>query len=444
MLQMSVARVTGRLAQYRVVLSTLAKSILDTRSRLDLLLLSSLVFAATSLAIWAQIQFPDALYSHDFNDVWFDADPPRVAENLLAFNTDHQRTSVHPIFSLAVYPIVKVLKSFGLDPLLVMKGMVVCLSGLTVATIYIGLRALTNSAVAAALFSAVFVASATHIYWFSLVETYSFAALSIAVMLVVMTRPYPLPESAWIFASAFTLAITVTNWMLGLAATFFCQPFRRFLRISLITLATVMVLALIQLAIFPTAKLFFLPNSMLGETKYTSVARPDWTPIPSVRSFFLTSAVAPPSVKVRLDGAVILSNQHVSFGQMGPAGWIALTSWISLLLFACWAVCRQSTHPNVARAILAFLAGQMALHLVYGDITFLYAGNFFPALVCFAAFGFFTPYRWLVYVSAIVFILFGGFNNIQQFSKSIASAREIVQACQTNRKGPCADGKSLF
>ena len=32
-------------------------------------------------------------------------------------------------------------------------------------------------------------------------------------------------------------------------------------------------------------------------------------------------------------------------------------------------------------AVIAYVAFQLALQSVYGEITFLYAGNFFPALV---------------------------------------------------------------
>jgi len=95
-------------------------------------------------------------------------------------------------------------------------------------------------------------------------------------------------------------------------------------------------------------------------------------------------------------------------------------------------------------ALLLFMAGQLVLHLVYGNITFLYSADFLPVLVCFSAFGTFTPYRNWSYAAAILFVLFAGFNNLQQFHRAVAMGTEIVKTCETNRKGPCSKDRPLW
>ena len=89
---------------------------------------------------------------------------------------------------------------------------------------------------------------------------------------------------------------------------------------------------------------------------------------------------------------------------------------------------------RVFLALMTFVLGQVALHLVYGDVTFLYSLHFFPPLLGIAAFGWFSPIRMLSFSAALIFLVAGGLSNLHQFRV----ATEMVQTLIGN--SPPADG----
>ncbi len=87
------------------------------------------------------------------------------------------------------------------------------------------------------------------------------------------------------------------------------------------------------------------------------------------------------------------------------------------------------------------------MYVIYGEITFLYAGNFFPALMLLTAFGWFTPVRTAVLGTALAFTLFAGINNHVEFQRAVRMSSAIaahlaatgealcVPTCDTGRRG---------
>jgi hypothetical protein len=62
-------------------------------------------------------------------------------------------------------------------------------------------------------------------------------------------------------------------------------------------------------------------------------------------------------------------------------GIVALSSWIALLATGIWALLAVESLKRFRLVLGLPLAGQLALHLVYGNETFLYVLDFMPALV---------------------------------------------------------------
>jgi hypothetical protein len=97
-----------------------------------------------------------------------------------------------------------------------------------------------------------------------------------------------------------------------------------------------------------------------------------------------------------------------------------------LLGAGIWGAWRDRTRWAVAIPIAAYLVFQLAVYSVYGEITFLYAGNFFPALMLLTAFGWFTPLRNVVLGTALVFVIFAGINNQVEFQRAARMSNEIA------------------
>ena len=104
----------------------------------------------------------------------------------------------------------------------------------------------------------------------------------------------------------------------------------------------------------------------------------------------------------------------------------AIICWLFMLVMGLWGAWRDTARRAVSMAVIAYVAFQLALHSVYGEITFLYAGNFFPALVMLAAFGWYTPARHWVLSATVGFIIFAGINNHAQFVTAVRLANEIA------------------
>jgi hypothetical protein len=80
------------------------------RHLLDAMIAVILAMLAGLGAFHGQGRVDPLLLSVDGWDVWFDADPPHVYDNLINRRSDHVRTKDHPLFTLLTYPVVKVIR----------------------------------------------------------------------------------------------------------------------------------------------------------------------------------------------------------------------------------------------------------------------------------------------------------------------------------------------
>ena len=305
-------------------------------------------------------------------------------------------------------------------------------AGSSAALFYLALRHLTLPVHAAAIFTAVFISSTTFIYWFSVVETYAFAALSICLMLAVLSRARTTPAIVWVLASAFTLSITVTNWSMGLAAAFFRLPFLRFISVSAAALGLVIALALVQSVVFPTSKLFFSPGAVSDEWKFTQIAqersgKDPWDPLDNLQSFLIYGAVAPGHMRARHYPVDAITNVGLSLSDVVKARGLPIALWLSLLIAGAWGIVNNRKLWPVGGALGAFIAGQAALHSFYGEVTFLYSAHFFPALVAVAACACFAPARRLWLAVALLLLVVGGAGNIQQFRAAAGDVNAVLR-----------------
>ncbi len=414
------------------------KQILSRHTRLTRTDISlCLVFGVIGLmvALWGMSAASHAPGLYTYMSVYLEADVARVADNLVTTGGNHQRTAVHPIASLLLTPIGLTLKSLGLSPVDAARTMVLACAAINAALLCAILRLLGLPQIAVSVFSMLFIVSASFMFWNAVVEIYPFASLSLLLALLLMVHARPVKAAWWSIVSALTLGFTITNWATGLITSAVRLDLKRFLTVTSAALGIVVVLSIIQHMLFAQAAYFFNPIPLLRESAFVQpvmeqkgVYKEGWRPLSNLRSIFVTTVVAMPA-DVEMHGAmkpqVVTTNQDTGFpkGEISPV--FAVMAWLILLGGGIWgAVIRRELRP-VSIGLGGILLFNSLLHLVYGEVTFLYSAHFLPPLIMIAAFSWFTPARWLALGLAIVVIVCGGINNSHRLEDTIRSVNCI-------------------
>lgn len=361
-------------------------------------------------------------------DFWFQADIERVHYNMIDVASDHFRTNVHPLFSLMGYystQAVHKIFNLSLETHLAhaVRGVIALIASLWMASFYVLLRLLSLKRVDAILFVVLAGVSSSSLFWFSVPETFSFGSLAIlSALIVAAVAQYRNVAESWFVATGVvTLGTTLTNWMAGLIVAFINLDWWKAVRVTVVTLLIVTLLWLLEKELFPSAE-FFIGNS--GETSYMfrEEAGGLWR---KLVAFFSFSMVMPDiELVVRTPNSPewkIFSIQHALPWSGSLLGGVAVLSWFVLLCTGLWNLFIGSLSVRMRLSIGLILLGQLSLHLVYGEETFLYALHYLPLLVVVAALGALSRFRRIVLFFVVVLICTAGTNNILQFHKAQAT-----------------------
>jgi hypothetical protein len=401
----------------------------------DLFVVTGLALGAGLLALWCQDTLGSEIYAKRFFDLWFSADQPRVLGNLVDPAYWDHRSYIHPLFKLAFYPLTKLLISTGLDSIRAAQTLVAASVSLAVPLFYAGLRGMRLPIAAALLFSACLFAGAALLHWAALTETYPFAFFSLSAMFAILTCTRS--KVLFLLGSLFTLTVTITNWSFGIAAAFFKLRFRSFLVVVGLTFFIAIALGYFQHAAFKDAKLlmFFNPANLSLESQWTQPALEksgmlQWDPIANMRSLLIYSAVAPPPEQINRSDSWhqyrAVDNQSVPLTRFGPLSAAAAVAWSVMVIVGVWGGIGYQPGRREFLALTTFVLGQMALHLIYGDVVFLYSLHVFPVLLAIAAFGWFSPARLVSIGAALVFLIAAGLSNYHQFRAATEMAKAII------------------
>jgi len=381
----------------------------------------ALVAAFSSFAATARL---DPVLLHPATeDVWFQSDIPRVYESMTRRDGDYYRSSsVHPLFALATLPPVSALwKGLGLEAITAVRIVLAIVAALWVVAFLVILRLAGLPKLDATLFTLVAIVSAAAVFWFSVPETYPFGSLSILFALAVVAagQRVALKERWYVVASIASFGFTVTNWMVGIAASFVSLRWKRAVTMTVNAFLIATFLWLVQRHFVPGADSFLNPYL---EKKYLLTADAGG-PAVVLRSFFFHGVVMPAIEtieRINPPGWPIMSVQHSSVWGGGTLAFIASTAWLALLLLGAWAFAVARENLNLRMVIGAVLIGQLVLHLLYGEETFLYSLHFAPLLVLVGAFATTTCMRPIALALAVVLIGCGGANNIMRLFEATA------------------------
>jgi hypothetical protein len=244
-------------------------------------------------------------------------------------------------------------------------------------------------------------------------------------MLAVLMTPTPVPLIGWILASALTLSVTVTNWMIGLSSAYFRLPLHRFLAVSIGALCLVALLTLAQRTLFPHSASFFSANAITDEWQWTQVAQGNWTPVDNLHSFFLYSIVSPGHAPAH-DPPGGITNNGLAWQAFTPIAPAAVL-WFVLQAAGVWGFVANRALWPVGAALATFILGQALLHSVYGEITFTYAAHFTPALVALAAGAYFAPSRKIWLVAAALLVVLNSYGNLRRFVEASTAVNATLE-----------------
>ena len=294
--------------------------------------------------------------------------------------------------------------------------------------------------------AAAFVTSAAFLNWFGIVETYATSSFFAIAAIYLFTRKPVATPLATILASALTLSGVITNWSLGVALTATRWPLSRFLRYSLITLVLCVVLSATQHRIFPQAGEFYHRYSIEGEEAYVGTSElqgahsgPERL-LARVRGVVITAAVAPEPYFEKLAGSgkTVLNNQYAPLASYGAWGLAAVAAWLALLALSALTLIAERRITPTILAISGFLLGQVALHLLYGDITFLYAADFFVVMMVFACQGGRGRWQGLHTAMLACFIISAAVANTHVLRQTTDMAGKAVALAATAKAKPTA------
>jgi hypothetical protein len=353
------------------------------------------------------------------NDVWFEADLPTVADTVLHRWSVQSRNARHPLFPLLATGSAYGLRAVGLTD----RAILALLSAMAAAA-WVGLffsiaRSITTRQSDAIVFTLLACSTSSAMFWLAVPETYTLGSVTLLVPLALtaVDAERRMPEAAYVAASAVSMSVTSTNWMCGILAAAARWPWRRSLQITINAVFVVGVIWAVQRIIFPTAPFFF---GYSNEGRFVLPAA-SGGPGPVLRALLFHTIVMP-----RIDlvpepkWGTVMSVQRSPIASSGAWGVAATIAWAALVASTLWGLASSRGNPRVRFVLFATLAGQLLLHLVYGEETFLYAIHVAPLLVLTAALGSASRWRRVILALAIALACTAAMNNAVQLGTALS------------------------
>jgi hypothetical protein len=330
----------------------------------------------------------------DVDDIFFDSDTLLWRMRFTTENyRDYYWRSVHPFVLIIIRPLISLLALLLKGDTLHAAFVLVALTGaLCVFLAWYFVKYITGNPLYALLIACLLGASASHLVFSSLIETYIFLAALMLAFLVLLLKDKPLFALA--MAGMLSFGITITNFFqTAIAFILMKKDFKQWFKYGLIVGVFVIPLTLLSNIIYPESQpYFFVPSSLTTEVDNVfvpTIARG----VAILRVMFLHSIVAPdplileeeiPFLKVWIFKAnpMQLSEYNTWFDTVLAFAWLGLLLAGGFLFLKGWRK-QDNRFPHAFILILLF---NFLLHLRYGKDIFLYSTNWTYAIVLFLAF----------------------------------------------------------
>lgn len=399
------------------------------RDLLTALLLALALGVATDVR---SMQVLDSARMHACNDVWFRADIFRGYRTMTVRHASNFRARVHPFFPAVTLVPVRGLMKVGFDTRTAVRILVAAEAAAWVAVLYAMLRTIGCRWAAATAFSLVGAVSAAAWFWLPMSETYALGSMTImaGVIVAALLERGAVRDRWLVLANVVSFSITVTNWMAGIAAT---VAYRSWRRAALILAGAFLICVAIwpaQLVIAPKVQ-FFL-KSQANELEYLFY-EDSGGPLTKLRGIAVNGVVVPELQQYKQERQIhsrVLGVQHSLPGSASAWGWPAVALWVASLGLGAWAFARDSGRKRLRVALGLILAGQLALHMVYGEEVFLYSLHYTPILLAVAAWAALGAAPRASIALALALVVPAALNNREAFEQGVTF---VTEGCGTIR-----------
>lgn len=348
---------------------------------------------------------------------WFQSDGWRVFDDMVDFKSNHYRNVLRPLFSLISMPLTLSIKHIfqlsDIRSIWIFNSLCMAIwSGM----IFFTLRLIGLSRARAIAVSLLGMINGAAIFWFLVPETYVLSSLSIlfCLFLAAYGTRYKLSDFWLVFAGAFCLGTLLTNWMASLALVFAYRRPRKAVSLGLASLLVVVLGWGLQKAIFPQPASLFLALKSSSEKEYI-LNKEQGSPLLSLNTIFISSIVVP---KIdEYDTAVQPTGKRLTIQRSGlfnSGGFYAVLSvlWLVALGLGIIKILKTPSLSQFSFVLSATLVGQVALHSIYGEETFLYGLHFAPLLVVLAGTSLLPVSRSRYTILAWILMLLIAINNL--------------------------------
>jgi hypothetical protein len=384
---------------------------------------------AAATAYWGAQQIgPSILDIALYGDTWFDSD---VAAYYVTLSDPqnpilHERTYKHPLLSLVFCLPVYGLQWLHVPAVLSVKIFVSAVAALWIGSLFCALRSMGCWRLESILLSLLGITSAAGLCWLTILESFPIGSVGMiwAIALVALSDSRRLPQRWGIVVGIATLSITITNWLVGLVATFLAygqkRSMREFVRVNGLACAIVIALAALQRLLFN----FEIPPMILKtDLKKYIVSEAAGGPWNVIQSFVCHTLVMPAIQVIEhpRKELPIMTMQFSAPGTGSAMGAIAVGLWLGLVALGLWHLFKLKTHRRLRLMLGISLLGQLCLHLIYtGRETFLYSLHFLPFWIGLAALAALGTHRRLLIALLLALLLTMGSNNFTQFAQASA------------------------
>lgn len=395
--------------------------------------LIALLVVAFSFSLFLSEMPPRGLIDWIYINSYFDADIPRVYENLTIRTSGHHQTFKHPLFSIVFWPLTQSINTLVQNEYLSIRITLALNSCLSIAALWSLLRKFRLQAIDRVLLVLLYLASGGFIFWYSVIETFPFGATTVLIALHAIywfkcTSPR-MRTVLMLFSGVASISVTITNFAATVFAVLtahgafdniflrsFTETIKKQIRPLFAYFATVFLLAaglsIVQDRLFGEATLFFNLRLFRKETVHVGGndavklwARPgqlllspivvpklDYVSIPSI--FRTRSGLTFADTLVltaRLNGVQF----HTILSSVASVTWSILLITGLFCVFRPPAKLEHAHHESLdSSAINCFrtrkasfltLLTFFVMHLIYGQMPFLYIAHLLPLLVIIAS-----------------------------------------------------------
>ena len=403
-------------------------------------------------------------------DKWFDSDVFRVISSMLSTETEGIRSNLHPVFPILSYSLTSLVNFVLRDPAVAIQSLISFNAFFATILLWRLLNWLRLDLADIFLCLSLFIASASFVFFFPIVETFPIGATSMLLSLQLLTLS-PARKARSLLLDALlcsaSLAITISNWIVGLTAIALRCGFHKrifsllktsprdylqrnrealYYPIKVILLAglAVFILSIIQNFAFEHSGLFFRLDHLLGETIFTDF-----------RGFIhLATRIIELILNPMVVGEIVLHSYASSFDQSGwvfdevfspelrPAydmqilsvnglsiksmsQFIGVSTWLLLLAISAKNILQAPRLKPIIWTSIITLASFFALHAFYGHHLFLYSAHFVIFYIIILSTAFQCKRKWIPRTLMFLLILSGGYHNHTSFELANTILLEI-------------------